>query len=161
MNPELLADESFEVEGLGTLKPLTFKQKADLRYSISTDLASLATVGLSGNEKATAAAAIAVHVGGMRKIDQVNAILAAPSLTAEAAKMMLVNSKLSLVQVAEKITFKNEDDVHRAIANSYGFGIGTGGEESSDPPKTNSSATSESAESSPPSTDGPPQSSAT
>lgn len=159
MGAELLSDESFEVEGLGTLKPLTFRQKADLRFSLSTDLAGLALAGLSGNEKSTAAAAIAVHVGSMRKIDQVNAIFAAPMLTAEAAKMMLVGGKLSLVQVADKITASNEDEVHRAIASSYGFNIGSGGEESPDPPKKTDSTTSESVEPSPPSTDGPLKSS--
>lgn len=169
MNQELLADESFEVEGLGTLKPLTMAQMADLRFAISRDLVGLATQTLLGNDKSVASAAIAMQVANMNMFEQAKTIVYAPMLLAQAAHMMMVDKKKSAAQVAALINNKNSDGVHRAIWSSYGFEFHASpeGEDRSDPTAAaaataaaSESTTSESAESLPPSTDGLPATSA-
>jgi hypothetical protein len=141
----MLSPEPVEIEGIGKGKRLTLVQMADLRFSIRSDLIALATHEVSGVEKGQAVSAIAVHVSGMSKLDQLKSVLASPMLKAEAAKMM-VGGKLSLMEVAAKITPENEEEIHRAIAESYGFGFTAEGEQSGNPPKADST-TSGSAES--------------
>jgi hypothetical protein len=125
-----LYPEPVEVEGLGTLTPLTLAQMVDLRFAIREDLNTLACHGLDGADRSTASSAIAVHVANMGFRQQAFTITESPRLFALAAAMMLGNKDWVKAPMfaATKLERRHWNDIEKAILSSYGFRLPEPGE---------------------------------